>query len=1110
MKLLNAKEGSFIAATAVAIIFVIGLTWWTASLNEKRIRNSTGTALEENLKVARDSIYGWYREREGEARIWAQRPGIKALTKELLATPPTAEALLRSPAQAKVRKTLTPVLKERGYRGYFIVSVDGLALASSRSGNIGSAPPLPEDMVKNVLSGNTEITLPQPAKILLPNAQGKFTPGQPTMFVAAPMLDANGTAMALLAFRIDPVTDFSPILERIRSGKSGETYALNEQGRLISESRFEESVRAIGLISSDEHSILGIKARDPDGNLTRMAKSVLSGQAGIDLSGYTDYRGVPVIGAWTWVEKYKLGIATEIEVSEAYDALFRFRKQMVIGTAFTALLFMVLSTVFIFSRRKTVTSEIGLRAVIDNAIDGVIVIDKIGTVERFSPAAEGIFGYKEKEVLGRNIKMLMPEPYHGRHDGYLRSFMTTGEKKIIGSGREVTAQRKDGSTFPMDLAVSEMTVGDTRKFLGVVRNIEERKRTEKELTDSRDMLKDQAEELRNLAEKNAAERERAEQATKAKSEFLANMSHEIRTPMNAVIGLSYLALKTKMTPKQKDYISKINSSAQLLMGIINDILDFSKVEAGKLTLEEAEFDLLATLETLKSIVNVKAMEKGLGFHISMEKDVPTALFGDSLRLGQVLLNLTGNAVKFTEKGEITVFAKTIWKKGGRTKLLFGVRDTGIGLSEDQRETLFESFTQADGSTTRKYGGTGLGLSISKSLVELMSGKIEIESAPGEGSTFIFTAEFGLQDEGAEKSVPLKPRNNDANTLRGVRILLVEDNEINMQVAAEILKEMGAAIETAYNGLEAVAKIKDPGNRFDVVLMDLQMPIMGGIEATEVIRGELGKGDLPIIAMTAHALPKEKARCTEAGMNDHSPKPIEIEHLTQTLLKYVSPLPLQTGDRKPLPKLGGEAVSLPDTLPGIDLETALPRLMNNEALFKKLLVSFRGRFINITEEIRTALEQGDRETAERTAHTIRGAAGNLSAMEVSTSAAKLETAICNGEDGRIRGLLDDLSQTLIPVLESATLFTGDMVPLPNRPGTDSSALNDLLVEMNVMLRKNRMSATKSLPKIMALLKNGDCKHEIGLLEKHVAALNFKAARIPLKAIALKHQISLEDA
>jgi two-component system sensor histidine kinase/response regulator len=646
-----------------------------------------------------------------------------------------------------------------------------------------------------------------------------------------------------------------------------------------------------------------------------------------------------------------------------------------------------------------------------------------------------------------------------------------------------------------------------------------------------------------------AANQRAEEATAMKSIFLANMSHEIRTPMNAVIGMAYLALKTPLSEKQRDYVNKIHNAGTSLLGVINDILDFSKIEAGRLDIEAVDFGLDDVIASATSIPAQKAQDKGLEFLAEVEKTVPQHLVGDPLRLGQVIANLIDNAIKFTEDGDVYLKVELLEQVGARARLRFSVKDTGIGMTPEQAAKLFQPFSQADMSTTRKHGGTGLGLTICRRLVKLMGGEIWLESEPGKGSTFLFTVSVGVaagparsrvipeqlravsalvvddnaaardilvhaldgvcaqveavssgeeaiaavkQHDSAQpydvifmdwrmpgldgietarlikqdaelKKQPavvlvtafgreeireeaesihidgflLKPVTTSmlvdtlvtlfagaqqdrtalapavdrhADRLRGVRILLTEDNEINQQIAVELLEGVGATVEVANNGLEAVRKLLDQPfpPKVDVVLMDLQMPEMDGYQATRKIRSDPRFASFPIIAMTAHATVEERQKCLEAGMNGHVSKPIDPSSLFETIERFVTRregTPPPTDSRVtsalggPVPSPGefsfegppAEADALPE-VPGLNMAQGLARVMGNKKLYRKLLRQFSQTEADAARRIAVALAENDRALAERLAHTVKGVAGNIGATSVQNAAAHLEKAI----------------------------------------------------------------------------------------------------------------------
>jgi len=523
-------------------------------------------------------------------------------------------------------------------------------------------------------------------------------------------------------------------------------------------------------------------------------------------------------------------------------------------------------------RRKAVEedlvrSEQRIRSIVENVIDAIITIDSRGIVLTFNPAAERIFGYSADEIIASNLKLIVTAEHKDRHDEYLQNYLTTGVKKAIGTTRELIGERKDKTLFPMELSVSEMRIGNEIGFIGILRDISERKRIESELI---------------------AARQEAERANQAKSDFLAVMSHEIRTPMNGILGMTNLVLDTELTAEQRDNLSLAHYSAESLLSLINDILDYSKIEAGKLDLDFSDFRIREHLEEMNRFLSVKTSEKKVGLMLAVSEDVPDVVSGDLGRLRQIIMNLVGNAIKFTEKGKISIHVGVLSQTAEAVELQFDVQDTGIGISAEKQKMIFNPFTQADSSTTRQYGGTGLGLSITAQLVALMKGRIWVESEPGKGSTFYFTCKLGVPGGRASADV------QKASPVEGVvvpplqplRILLAEDNPVNQKLAFQILTKAGHLVVVAENGLEAVEKHKT--GDFDLILMDIQMPEMDGLEATRIIRQseETTGRRIPIIAMTASAFKKDEEDCFRAGMDAYISKPISTTILFGTIQQLV--------------------------------------------------------------------------------------------------------------------------------------------------------------------------------------------------------------------------------
>ncbi|REL28362.1 response regulator [Thalassotalea euphylliae] len=1206
---------------------------------EHKTKQVLGYNLNSLLASTHSRLNNWIDEERLLLSRLSSHSDLVAMVEQLLVIDTSTAALTRSPLQSQLRQFFATRSQTLGQQEFYILSPDMVSLSAMGNSELGKQHPLAQyygEQLTGVLAGD-QVFLPpiqMPSQVLSPIPNPTPTQSNQTrLFFAVPITDIGGQTIAILALAFDPSEEFSNQLATGFTGRTGETYAFNQQGRLISNVRFENQLKTIGLINAEQSPILTLPLRNPGKNLlteqysaqamaswplTEMAQSATRGFTSSNLVGYNDYRGVKVVGSWLWDADLNIGMAVEVDLEESVQLLTIFKYTLIsmLCVALSLLFGCTLFTLKLGTRATTAlsrshgeleclvaerTSELQsnidrTQTIIDNASDAIIIVNDQGIIDSFGPSAELMFGYSKAQVIGQPLSLLMELPFHH----------ISPEDMFNGHIIDQLGIRADGSTFDIGISVSDFTFEGAHFFTGAVRDITIRKDAQRALEQAKNS---------------------AIEATKAKSDFLANMSHEIRTPMNAIIGMSYLALQTHLTDKQHDYINKIHGSADALLGIINDILDFSKIEAGKLTLEQAPFNLTETLDHVIETIALKSQQKGIELLIDLAPGLPTCLVGDSLRLGQILINLASNAVKFTEQGEIIIKIAAKEDSAQGLTLQFSVSDTGIGMTEAHLQRLFKSFSQADASTTRKYGGTGLGLTICKTLTEMMGGEIWVESEYQKGSTFSFTAQFDRSDEpvsrpklaiadaadikvlivddsmaareilqtiaqsigfnsviaesaehalqhieravenqqpfdivltdwkmphtnGAElikeilanhhsvtpKFIMLTAYDRDemmaachnlpisayltkpvsASTLldanlqalgrsekvtqqittqkldissteaiRGANVLLVEDNEINQQIATELLEMAHLNVDTAVDGQQAVDKVlanMDTDEQadkqserlailpYDVVLMDIQMPVMDGYQATMRIREHIGEERLPIIAMTANAMAGDRERCLEAGMNDHLTKPISPSEVFAMLSHWIAPKnqplnQLLTTDRginadtiaattgvadksltsaQPLT----ENTSPLPAIAGLDTESALARIAGNIPLYLSLLEKFVTNHSQAISHLRQLLTTNDIDGAVRATHTLKGVTASIGATELSLTLAQLEQII---EQGHSYGAqLSNAEQAMANVI--ASIQSVSLPPLssdetqPAEPVHDTATLNKLYQQL----------------------------------------------------------------
>jgi ammonium transporter, Amt family len=503
---------------------------------------------------------------------------------------------------------------------------------------------------------------------------------------------------------------------------------------------------------------------------------------------------------------------------------------------------------------------------LDSAPDSMVIVETDGTIVLANDQAEKVFGYSRNELLGQKIEILLPDRYRTSHipqrDGYFKN----PRVRPMGAGLDLFGRHKSGTEFPVEISLSPLKTKDGLLITSAIRDITERKRVEAELKRAR---------------------QAADAANRTKSEFLANMSHEIRTPLAGILGyLEMLELYCKTDEDRKDYINKAKRNASNLAELINDILDLSKVEAGALEVEQLKFSVAAEVESVLSLLQGQALEKGIAIETSMERPLPANIISDPKRFRQVLINVVGNAIKFTQWGKVSLRIH-MNRTGPKPLLSFDVTDTGCGIAPEAHARLFEPFVQADSSTTRKYGGTGLGLALSRNLARALGGDLVLtESRPGQGSTFTLTIAPGLPDSETE------PQKSDGETwgpddqllrIDGVKVLLAEDHLGNEELVTQFLSRAGATVKVARNGVEAVNLAES--EPFDIILMDIQMPVMDGYAATRKLRERGTK--VPIIALTAHAMIEERQKCLEAGCTGFFTKPLDFAAVLRSIRQHTN-------------------------------------------------------------------------------------------------------------------------------------------------------------------------------------------------------------------------------
>ncbi|GFO60261.1 hypothetical protein GMST_25860 [Geomonas silvestris] len=722
-------------------------------------------------------------------------------------------------------------------------------------------------------------------------------------------------------------------------------------------------------------------------------------------------------------------------------------------------------------------SEERFRNTFEQAAVGICHLTLKGGLIRINRRFCEILGYSQEELLGRVLdEIIHPEDLAPEHDNVERLL----NREIDSYSMELRHLKKEGAPVWVNFSMSLVRnrAGEPRYFAAMIEDIS---------------AKREAEALRQ-------ERDLVQASSRAMSQLLANMSHEIRTPMNAVLGLGHLALKTELTPKQRDYLEKICSSSRNLLEIINDILDFSKIESGRIELEWTEFNLSQVLKTVSDMMAPRAQEKGIHYRVRVAPELPALVTGDPLRLAQVLNNLIANAVKFTEKGEVLVEVRPAGWQEDQVAVRFSVQDTGVGLTPEQLEKIFTPFTQADSSTTRRYGGTGLGLSISSQLVELMGGGLGVESVPGTGSCFSFTINFGLS--GTAEA----PAQSDDPKLRNLKILALESEPFPRERLVQAVHGLPFAVEftgTAAQARAALERAALPGAQpVDLVVVS---QASAGMDGVELICREVAAWQSPrppiLVTVALESADKLRERAAELDIAVVLPLPARNSLLLDAIVRALAQEEERARPAEPAAPPPPEGTGDPlAQLPGFDLAQALKRLGGNRSLLVKLLKEFETDFTGVLEELKGALARGENEPARRLSHTLKGVAGNLSATYVHAAALGLERAIAGAED--TWHPLSRLSEVLEPFLAALRTLPAETAPAPvTRSSVAQERLAAELAELERLLSKNSLNAKRQFAKLRDGLP-GEFKEELREMESCMDKLDFKKARTLLARLTSK--------
>ncbi len=1010
---LNSTKVKILTALITFLItsLMLIISYFAINKFEELFKQNIQDNLYSKLVNTEESLNFWIREKEEHLKYIVSNKDFLEYSKKQFQAYKNKEDITKTVYLKNLKEFFLDEEDHTTFKGFFIMDKTGINLASGYNSEINKINLIKlyrEDCFNKVLAGNTVLI---PSMFFPLDSDEKTVVNPSSMFFATGIKDEKGGIDMIVAIKFNPADSFSQINQMANYGRSLETISFDDKGRLISKSRFEEELKKIGLLRKNEQSILTLKLKDPGGDLTKgfdpklsinnepftfTIQKALKGESGSDMVGHRDYRGVEVLSVWKWNEELNIGLCSKIDKEEAYET---FNTMMIFIISFISLL-----------------SFISVTGVLIVYIMGIKVNNSIKNAR--NKLAETNLNLKRTQAALYEVQKLV-------HLGSWQMDLNNHDLVVSKEGYEIWDMEYNKGKVPFELFLEHVVREDKEMVeekmeelikynlpLDIVFKIRtpkgniKRIRTSAKLSlledDSAEFIGtiiDITEQVRNEEELIKAKKV-AEEASNAKSEFLANMSHEIRTPLNAIIGIEYLLEKNIKDSRQINYLKQIKTSSYNLLDIINDILDFSKIEARKIELEQIPFNLKKMVKEIDDMFRERIEDKKIEFFVNIDEQIPDNLIGDRIRIKQVVSNLLSNSFKFTKEGKISLELELIKLKKENVKFRVKVKDTGIGISKDQQSHIFNEFSQADSSITRKFGGTGLGLAICKKLLSLMDAGINLKSEEGKGAIFTFDIVLRLSQD--ETKCSIEPYNDEVMERIGVSdgknsILIVDDNEINRTVIGDILKDWNFEVDFAVNGKDALLKLKQSNTVYDLIFMDLQMPVMDGFEATRQIKEDERFKELPVIALSADSIKGDKHL-----FNDFILKPIEPASFLEKLKKWFD-IKIK---EKPADK---SSVKL--DIYGIDMEAGVQRIMGDEEKFKKLLLKFAKNQEETLETLKSFIEgNSDKEQLSKTLHTLKGVSGNISAVKLYSMTKNLHeksSEITKGELSEVYGELESI-------------------------------------------------------------------------------------------------------